>query len=1072
MCDKHSQKLYFIPVDTARSLERGRYPLHRRVIAAIATIFVFFTGSMGAAQAVTKAYEFIGEWVTPPEKAQAGESVIGARWFLDINDDAPAATNDTVDQNIVTFTVDNAVFQSIPDTCVGEESAISEDQETLTCDLGPRAEGTAQITFTGILAKGPNGSEITMTGQFRDLKQTLDPIPIQNAFYMDAMFNQGDPFAFKGIPESTEFVSFPFSVTHRSDSPAGPDTVEYNITLETEGKNQNNEVEVRDTGCAPNDRRQPGYPFSGEGHPAEQTAQFPDCTLENLGNSTFKLTLSNLDYDTPGPRIDSNDRPLALGYDVIAAGELLFQYKYVGPGFVDISADTPNYTAEGDGTGEQTISDNPANNTNNVPVTFGMYTGGWRLDALQPEALPGTPWAGTSLAPVGATVMQDSGVYETNSDMTKWNWVCSTVDTQFLEVQKVRIALDANAKPNFLYDDSGNTHPDLSVWYYTGDWVDAVTGEPVDPNFFRCGGVTDPEDPAAGNPPGWSTEPPADLSTVKAVKVGIPPGFHDATISNRQVHIVIESKIKDDTPVGQDIWEWSSMIMQQVGGWGDLTDTDGSRNNNAHGFMYDRGDDVEKSLYPSLGKAQMGKRYGFSAPMRDMLTTVASSPLVNITVDKSQYLPNEQADYTVFYGLESNMAQPRRDPVDVTVVLPKGLSYVDGSASVEPTQVSTDAKTGAQVLTWNVQDVEPNIDPMGSINFKATVPNELGGTYAAAAIAQSQGITRSDQAQFVIPDGGHTSFRASADPTEVDLAGNTGPLDQAFTLDMISRDPSTSQNTDFIALLPRDRDPRGSVFSGNLTLKSVDAPQGATVYYTTADPADINEDPADPSNQNPGAGLWTTEFSPNATAIRVVSGELAPAQTLSTTVTVTVDAPKNGDKLVLSAVGRADSTQLRMRTSAPVFIEDSAAPLEPPVVVPPPGVTTPPGDNPPGSSPWIPLIPIAIPLIAIPLLSLDGGGSSTTDSFPPPGGNTPAGNTPAVNTPPAQNNPPVLANQVGGGQQPPTAQQLTPESEEALSQEEHLAQTGVNLIGIISGAVTSFLLGLALIVLGIRRRKD
>jgi fimbrial isopeptide formation D2 family protein len=98
---------------------------------------------------------------------------------------------------------------------------------------------------------------------------------------------------------------------------------------------------------------------------------------------------------------------------------------------------------------------------------------------------------------------------------------------------------------------------------------------------------------------------------------------------------------------------------------------------------------------------------------------------------------------------------------------------------------------------------------------------------------------------------------------------------------------------------------------------------GATVYYTSADPATLSDDPGDSSNGTAGGPVsarWSTTFTPNATAIRVIGPALAPGAEQQFTVPITTDGAKGGDKLVNRAQARAGHTELVMRTSAPITV--------------------------------------------------------------------------------------------------------------------------------------------------------
>ena len=916
-----------------------------RCICMLAAVGLLASGSVAvtadSAAAVTKAYEFTGKWLDQPDEVVSGLDVLGTEWKLDINDDRPAPSNDPVANNVLTIELENAQFTDLPSTCLTESpdaegnevtplSSLSDDKRTLECNLGTRTEGTAELSFAGVLADGPAGSEVGALGSFRGHTVELPRIPITNTFAMDAKFDDGHPLSSTGDPTNQQFYSFPFSLSHARQTPAGPDSVTVDLEVKHVGNPRNPEVELRGEGCVPNDRVQSGHPYSGPGHPADQTTDFPDCTIEKTGTATFKLTLSGLDYSGTEPTLDSNEQPLAERMRVIAAGELLMRANYAtSGGKIQLEASAPTYTAI-DG---QTAEDDPANNANSVPVIRGLWSGGWVVGAQRPEAYPGSPWTDTSRAPAGATVMSVGGtrVPYLRGQRTD-NWICKTIDTDVASFERARVAIKGDAKPNLYYDDSYEG----DIWYYTGEFVDPDSGDPVDPNWFQCGGVTDPSDPAAGNQPGWSTELPADLSDVKAVKVRLPKDFgQEVTTPDNRVYLVLEQQIKPDVPIGTEVWTWTRTLEEGSYNWAWGT----PRTNE----VYHRTDNPNHT--PSYGTGTPDARYAYAAPGRDVLRVVGSEPLVDKEVEKKEYGPGQEVDYHVSFGLESNLADPAPDSVVVTDTLPKGMSYVPGSAPTEPEVTGTPEE--GQTLTWTVTDVMPNAERQ-TLEFKAQLPDdaEPGSVHVNNVTAQSQGIKREDSAQFIVPNSGFTTLLKKTEDETVELEDGTAQNSWHLTLE--SHDPNVSAQTDVIDILPYLGDERGTSFSGALKLSEVKAPDGATVYYSTSDPATLNEDPGHDSNGGFGqpSGIWSTEFTEDATAVRVIGGALSYGQKQTTTITVEVEGAANDDTYVNTAVGRATSTEMRMRTSDDFTVFSDEEPTEEPTTPPTDEPTTPPTDEP------------------------------------------------------------------------------------------------------------------------------
>lgn len=880
--------------------------IHRWLAAAV--IAVLGGGAAFAAspaQAETIAYELTGTWVDQPASVVSGLDVLGAVWKFDVNDDRPAPSNDPVANNVLTVDVEYAKFTKIPSTCVTSSpdaagndvaplSSLSADGRTLVCNVGTRDQGTAELTLTGLVADGVAGQEVGAKAQFRGLAVDLPKIPIVADFAMDAKFDKGAPLSQVGAPTANQFISFPFSLSHQIGAVAGPDSVSFDLTV----KESYSSVDLRtDASCVALDRRQPEYPFSAAGFPAEQTTNFPTCTLVKTSSTTFTLTLSGLDYSGSGPRLESNGQPLPLGMNVIAAGDLLFQVPWTRSSQVSLVASTPTYVATD---GSQSV-DKAANNSNAVPITRGSWTGAWVLSSQKPEGFGGAGWSDTYRAPAGASVMSMGGVAVPPDTHPTDHWVCKVLDTEFVTFEGARVGYDLN---NSYYDDS---FPG-DIWYYTGEMVLPNTTTAVDPNLFECGTKTQKGVPAAGNQPGWSTTPPADLSTVKAVKLQVTSHMGvTTTIRNSLVYLIVDQRIKETAPLEQDIWTWTSILSEGKSDWTlDLSTQ----------LWLDRTMDDVTAQQALPGVRTPGLRYPYTGPGRDALRVVGSLPIVQKDVLQKEYGPGTTADYQVRFGLETVLAEPDAAQVVVTDTLPVGLSYVAGSAETEPTITGTSA-TG-QKLVWVYDDVMPNA-PFGVINFKASVPDDAapGATYTNKVTAASQGNTRSASAVFIIPDSGYTVLTKDTRDLVVGLVD--GGATNAWTLTLESHDPNVSEKTDFIDILPHLGDGRGSHFSGALTLDGeVQAPDGAVVYYTSEAPETLDEDPGHASNGGfaTPSGIWSTVYSADATAIRVIGGVLKFRDVQEITLPVRIEGAEEGDAYVNTAVARTASTELRMRTSA------------------------------------------------------------------------------------------------------------------------------------------------------------
>lgn len=228
--------------------------------------------------------------------------------------------------------------------------------------------------------------------------------------------------------------------------------------------------------------------------------------------------------------------------------------------------------------------------------------------------------------------------------------------------------------------------------------------------------------------------------------------------------------------------------------------------------------------------------------------------------------------------------------------------------------------------------VQPNKSPRDTIIFSATLPLEQTGILVITnhVTAESQGLTARSQASVQSPASGFTTLLKDSEQGVLPLDG--GVARGTWDVTMTSHDASTSSWTDTIDILPHVGDGRGSAFSGSYRLSGpVSVPAGATVYYTTADPATLNEDPGHASNGTaPGSVAgnsvgWSTTYTPTATAVRVIGAELESGRSQEFSISIETSGAAPGDRYVNIATGRAHNTKMRMRTSSTLRIADEAS---------------------------------------------------------------------------------------------------------------------------------------------------
>lgn len=864
---------------SARSHLKGvRAPL-KKLSAAILVVAV--VAGLAVAQAPTPAqaatvYEIEGSWgENTPDQVKTGD-VVSTTWRYNINDDSAAPTNDPVDNVTLTFVAQGAVFTSLPSACmvdgVTPESSISADGKTMTCNLGTRDQGTAELVITGLSVRATDGEQVTLSGSVGNVTADLPPLPVMNVFAMDLKFD-GTASSRASSNGTYQEIELPWSLRHGPNGPAGPTSVSYNIQVTDE---LDQDVQLFTSGaCQALDLSFSGYPRSDSAAGADQRAAFPTCTITRDSKNNFTLTLSGLNYaQSSYPTKDGAGVDLPSDWNVIASGKIRMYFEYTDPGNLTVKASAPTYTAPSSGA---TSADDPSNNTHSARYTRGTQTGGWQPQTMSPRPI-GSYWNDTFRQLAGGPVRQGAGIVPTTDTTT--NQVCTILDTKYVEFERAVVGSLAG---------SGTISPDPNVteWYYVGtDPVVDPSSPSYNPNNFSCETGWGSSD--------WVSTPPADLSRVKAVRaaIGNQSGFDMSARDLVMLHV--DSKIKSGVPDGQDIWAWGSYKY-------------GSKN------WVSPHREMDPTKKPAHGTATPGSRYPFTGAFRDVMRVIVAQPTIEKQVDAAETIPGATVTYTLRYRAEAatDIAVPNYKVVDT---LPPGMNFVPGSASLAPTTVS------GQTLTWDFATVNTNTDYV--ITFQATIPGdaEPGANFVNEATSSIGKYQATGNATTTIRENGLTLLTKSAEHAKV--PHEDGVAEDSWTVRITSADVKTQAFTDTIDVLPYNGDGRGTNFSGSYELSGpVQAVAGATVYYTNADPTTLNADPADPSNgasNDPSGNTvgWSTTFMPDATAVRVIGPALAPSAQQEFTIPVVTTGAAAEDIYVNVAEARAERTKLKMRTSS------------------------------------------------------------------------------------------------------------------------------------------------------------
>lgn len=274
----------------------------------------------------------------------------------------------------------------------------------------------------------------------------------------------------------------------------------------------------------------------------------------------------------------------------------------------------------------------------------------------------------------------------------------------------------------------------------------------------------------------------------------------------------------------------------------------------------------------------------------------------------------------------------------VTDILPPGLSYVPGSATVggvgrEPTIAANTPAAGFTQLTWVYPNQLPYVLTTGNDAVGSRLPPIVFRAAVAASAKNNSTLTNSVAVSGgpddYDPDCKYNTASSSYDSCPkassvsrtvqsapgLKLAKST-PVTQIepgqpfkYTLTYLSVGSSVTAKDlpDLIDILPYNgdgtssaarrftgRNPASTFTAGTYQLQSVTLPgkdPGMTVSYTKAAPTTISNDPQDPSNAQGGSTVWCTALSGGpcpATMAEVTAVRLRPT-VMDADVTYSVD---------------------------------------------------------------------------------------------------------------------------------------------------------------------------------------
>ena len=829
--------------------------------------------------AATPVTQLDARWADGTPDELASGDVATVEWRINVNDAEEPPENEPVDNVSFTATVMNGEFSAVPAACLTKDvqpvSSLSADGSTLFCNVGTKPMGTAIAVQTVIVATGTSGEDVAVSGSTPDATAEVDPIPIVSVFGMDINWDSPSNWTQQPTPGVVD-LDFQWTLNLLRGSEPGPQSVSYTVTL-----NASTGATLQGQGCGPFAAANgSGHPWSGGAHPSEQVAPFVgSCSLTPTSTpNVFTMTLTGIDYSlSQVPTEDSSGSRLPVDRSAIASGRVVFRLMTSVPTSVALSSSTPTYVSAVNAT-TQAIDDSQNNSSSKTWTPSGTWNASWIRSST---GAGGTNWDDSYRVAPQTEVLQQNASLLHNGGLAAGTSIgqCSVIDTRHLEFTSADSVTWSAGNPVVPFEAAA-----LSYYVGTDARLDPASSS-YDPQSFSSDCSID-----AGS---WTSTLPADPGLVKAVRSTY--RVDDAS-ANDGVYLRVRAVIKADAPVGADVWALNSYRVGNAAWAVDST-----------------------AITPTPGAL-----YSSTTPSRDILRIINVSPHVEKSVDRSQVLVGENAVFSINYSANGGTAAPETvDGFGLRDVLPPGMTYVPGSATPEPTLTTT--ADGQQVLTWTFDDVATNVVHSQTYQARAEAGVEPGAALTNVVVASLDGRSSAPtSASVAVVAAGYTTIVKTADKPFIPNIDGDGTGSGSWTVTVASRDTSPQGFTDVIDVLPYTGDGRGTDFSGDYSLTAINAP-GATVYYTTADPVTLSDDPAhgtngaagDPTGNTVG---WSTTFTPNATAVRVIGPRLAPGATQQFQIEISTDGVEGGDVLVNRAQARAEHTELVMRTSAPITV--------------------------------------------------------------------------------------------------------------------------------------------------------
>lgn len=865
-----------------------------------------------SSSAVTPVNEVAASWAPGTKSVvSAGEPSI---LQVKVNTNGPHGEKGVQDPLIVVVHLKKGSIRALPNTCKvsakakGVKSSISKDGSTLTCSLGAVPYGTAMSFKVGAIADGADGDQLEAMASVGNQRAAVRPIKISAKAGVDVYFNDNSTYSVAGDRDATPQMFFPFAVSVPKGSESLGDTVEFDINVKDSGTSQsklsehlgdpdNNDIQYR-LGASTGK-----YPHT----PKNTSATGAKIKVTKTATGKYHVVLSGLNTslgDLPTTFRDGTKIPSDRMFLVSGTISLPTTHPLFGP---KDSSTAATFTALNINASSRTHKKAPdVDLTNQTESRIVNINGGmsgaynfWNKDQYYENALDGqgTSWANNGFVLPGDVFYTN---FSTNyhagltPQYAKHGFgMCTVIDQPRSHLVTTESSADGARKNHKAYID-----------YF-------AYAKNLPPLEFHTGTIKDMQHFTCDDSKGWVPKSKVtDPSTVTAVRFKWDKSQWDNYTSRRtQLNLPLTSA-KGLKP-GSDMWTFDSFA----------DDVD------SHGKLVWQAFADTSSGKHVTNKSLPGSRFPTTTSMSDVVYVADHRTIADKTSDETSVNAGQEIGYTVTGELHT--ANGQDGSVTLTDTLPKGLIYVDGSASVKPASVKKNSD-GTTTIVWAHQKTK---GMKVSITYHARALDS--GTYTNHLVVHNDGTAspygkRLDEAQADDTVGVQETSQTFLDKTVVSPSFAINGQNQ-WDLTLANKDTTHAQDVyDIVDPLPYNGDANGSKFSGTVNIGDVKAPAGAKVYYTGADPKTIQRDPADKSNGSFGDVSkntvgWSTTKPAHVTGIRVIGSKLAPDSLIRMSIPFTTNGDRPGDKFTNIAGARATLTQLKMvkADSATVAAEKS-----------------------------------------------------------------------------------------------------------------------------------------------------